>query len=119
MSTVSIHNTEHYQWGEPNAKGQRCDGWHLVKTPTLNIIQERVPQGCAEVKHYHQHAEQFFFVLEGIATIELENQLYELSPLQGLHVPAGKAHLLRNDQEQDLIFTVTSTPPSHGDKILV
>lgn len=119
MKIVSSNNAEHYQWGEPNHQGQKSDGWHLVKTPTLSVIQERVPTGCAEVKHYHEHAEQFFFVLQGIATIELENEVLQLQPHHGLHIPAGKAHQLRNEHSQDLVFTVTSTPPSHGDRIQV
>ncbi|MCE2595821.1 cupin domain-containing protein [Motilimonas cestriensis] len=104
-------SAEHYTWG-----GQ-CDGWHLVKSPNLSVIQERVPSGCVEVKHYHQKAEQFFFVLSGVATLEVAEQVFSLTPQQGLHVAAGVVHQLRNEAEQDLVFLVTSTPPSHGDRV--
>lgn len=50
-------NAEHYIWGA------HCEGWHLVKTDDLSIIQERMPPGTAEKRHYHQHAQQFFFIL--------------------------------------------------------
>ncbi|AZZ90251.1 cupin domain-containing protein [Hahella sp. KA22] len=111
MSVVSKDNAEHYIWGE------RCDGWHLVKSPTLSVIQERVPSGCAEVRHLHQKAEQFFFVLSGVATLEVGGETYTLHPHQGKHVPAGVPHQLRNESPEDIIFTVTSTPPSHGDRV--
>ena len=108
---VSIDNAEHYTWGE------HCDGYHLVKTAALSVIQERVPVGCHEVRHLHRYAEQFFHVLSGVATLEVDGIRYRLNPGQGLHVPAGVPHQLGNEETQDLEFVVTSTPPSHGDRI--
>ena len=107
----SVSNAEHYTWGEA------CDGWHLVKSPTLSVIQERVPPGASEVRHYHTHAEQFFFVLSGTASLEVDGTVYELRPMHGFHVPAGVPHQMKNTHDTDVIFTVTSTPPSHGDRI--
>ena len=37
-----IDTAEHYTWGGV------CDGWHLLKDPTLSVIQERVPPGAGE-----------------------------------------------------------------------
>ncbi len=108
---VSISNSEHYNWGDG------CDGWHLVKTPTLSVIQERVPSGCKEVRHYHQKSEQFFFVLSGIASLEVDGQENMLEAEQGIHIEAGVPHQLRNDQQFELIFLVISVPPSHGDRV--
>jgi len=111
MKPVSIDNTEHFVWGE------KCDGWHLVKSPALSVIQERVPCSCYEVRHLHQKSEQFFYVLSGIATIEVDGVVYMLTDGQGLHVPANVPHQLKNDGHEDLVFIVTSTPPSHGDRV--
>lgn len=108
---ISKEQAEHYQWG----KG--CDGWHLVKTPALSVIQERVPPGCSEVRHYHEKAEQFFFILSGRATLEVGGDIQTLGVQQGMHVPAGIPHQLRNEHDSDLVFLVTSTPPSHGDRV--
>jgi hypothetical protein len=47
IERIDIATAEHYVWGDV------CDGWHLVKSPSLSVIQERVPPGGAEVKHYH------------------------------------------------------------------
>lgn len=111
LAVINSNNSEHYNWGNG------CDGWHLVKSEQLSIIKERVPFGCSESRHYHQNAEQFFFVLSGIATMELDGEFYTIYPNNGLHVPAGKSHQLSNKNEPDLIFTVTSTPPSHLDRV--
>lgn len=111
MPAISSNNAEHYTWGE------RCDGWHLVKAANLSVIQERVPPGAAELRHYHERAEQFFFILSGLATIEVGGIPHRLGVHEGLHIPAGTVHRLSNDQEKDLVFVLISTPPSHGDRV--
>jgi len=108
---ISKESAEHYRWGTG------CDGWHLVKSDSLSIIQELVPFGCAEVRHYHERAEQFFFVLAGLATLEVNGCVHSLNKFQGMHVSAGVAHQLKNEHNEDLMFMVVSTPPSHGDRI--
>ena len=108
---ISTGNAPHYKWGD------NCDGWHLVKTDNLSVIQERVPSGASEVRHFHNQAEQFFFVLSGLATIEVDGVVHQLKPQQGIHVAAGVPHQLSNQQQEDLVFVVTSTPPSHGDRV--
>lgn len=111
MKITSLKNSEHYMWGS------NCDGWHLAKSEALSVIQERVPSGSSEVRHLHKNAEQFFYILTGIATIEVGGEVHTLEPNQGIHVPAGTAHTLSNQHEQNLEFLVISTPPSHGDRV--
>ena len=111
MSTVSLKNAEHYVWGE------QCDGWHLLNSPGLSVIQEHVPAGAGEVRHYHRNSQQFFFVLSGMASIEIEDETTIVPAGQGLHVPAGKIHRLSNAHSELLEFLVISAPHSHGDRI--
>lgn len=111
MEAISKENSEHYAWGGV------CDGWHLLKTPTLSVIQERVPPSGAESRHFHQRAQQFFYVLSGEAVMELENNEVVLGPRQGLAVPPGAPHRLLNRGNSDLVFLVISAPPSHGDRV--
>ncbi|MEI8606023.1 hypothetical protein [Pseudoalteromonas sp. B160] len=59
---ISVDNAEHYNWGDDC---DDCDGWHLVKSAALSVIQERVPPGCCEQSHKHEFAEQFFLYLMG------------------------------------------------------
>ncbi|GAA5214235.1 cupin domain-containing protein [Corallincola platygyrae] len=108
---ISKENAQHYQWGD------QCDGWHLAKTERLSVIQELVPPGKAETRHYHRQAEQFFFVLSGTATLEVSSTLFELQAQQGKHVPANTPHQLSNLGTEPLNFLVVSTPPSHGDRV--
>lgn len=113
MKVISTQNAEHYQWGD------HCDGWHLVRSDALSIIQERMPPGTVEVTHYHVQARQFFFVLAGEATFAIDGETFTLQAQQGIEVPAGVPHQIRNESEADVVFLVTSMPKSHGDRIEV
>lgn len=108
---IMRETAEHYTWG------QQCDGWHLVKNEMLSVIRERMPPGTAEIKHYHQQARQFFFILSGIATFEIEERQETLGPQTGIEVPPSAPHCIRNAAQTDLEFLVISQPPSHGDRI--
>lgn len=107
----SKENSKHYTWGEG------CDGWHLVESGTLSIIQEIMPAGTSEKLHYHHHAQQFFFILVGVATFEVENKCYEVPAGQGFHVHAKLKHRIMNRTTNSLEFIVTSEPKSHGDRM--
>jgi mannose-6-phosphate isomerase-like protein (cupin superfamily) len=112
MEIVSRENAEHYVWGGV------CDGWHLLKSSGLSVIQERVPPGGAEVKHYHEKAHQFFFVLSGEATMEIKEQKFVVGSEQGIEIPPKVSHRLSNEGKQDLSVIVVSAPMSHGDRII-
>lgn len=108
---ISKQNAEHYLWGD------NCDGWHLVKNEELSIIHERMPVNTTEVLHYHNKARQFFFILKGVATIQIEDEIIRLNPQEGLEVPPLMEHQMRNESNQDVEFLVISQPNSRGDRI--
>ncbi len=75
-----------------------------------------MPAGTAEQRHRHHRAQQFFYVLEGEAALEVEGTAHTLQAGQGLHVPPGSRHQMRNDSDTPLRFLVISQPMSHGDR---
>jgi mannose-6-phosphate isomerase-like protein (cupin superfamily) len=113
---ISAKSAEHYKWGGP--LGIDCDGWHLVKTPDLSIIEELMPAGTSEVRHSHIHARQFFYVLEGELTLEVEHHLFVLRPGEGIEISPGQQHQALNRGTNPVRMIVTSQPPSHGDRII-
>jgi mannose-6-phosphate isomerase-like protein (cupin superfamily) len=112
IGPISKSNAEHYIWGG------HCDGWHLVKNPQLSVIQERMPPGTAEVRHFHHHAQQFFYMLAGEAVMEVNGNSMVLTAGEGIWIPAGTTHQMTNDSADDVHFLVISQPPSHGDRVL-
>ncbi|MGA8263169.1 MAG: cupin domain-containing protein, partial [Ignavibacteriaceae bacterium] len=59
----------------------------FVNNEDLSIIQEKVPPGKSEVKHYHNISRQFFFILKGEGTIELQDKIVKLSKKRGWKFP--------------------------------
>jgi mannose-6-phosphate isomerase-like protein (cupin superfamily) len=112
--TISAKTAEHYTWGGPQATD--CDGWHLVKTPDLSVIEERMPSGTREQRHLHRRARQFFLVLEGELVLEVESEEFILGAGEGLEIAPGTAHQAINRSSSAVRFLVTSQPPSHGDR---
>lgn len=107
---VSRVNAEHYRWG------YECDAWHLVKDPAFTVIEELIPPGAAEVRHYHKKAQQFFYILSGEAMMDVEGEPTLLQAGTGLRVMPGLRHQIRNPSSSPLRLLVISQPPSHGDK---
>lgn len=111
VHVIDRDSAEHYVWGGSN------DGWHLVKRDEMSVIQERIVPGGAEVRHYHQHSRQFFYVLSGELTLEAGGTTHVLTAGQGLEVPPGVPHRAQNSSAAPVDFLVNSTPKSHGDRV--
>lgn len=116
MSTriVDTSTAEHYKWG--GANGTDCHGWHLVKTEDLSVIEELMPPGTKEERHAHTRSRQFFFVLQGELTLEVEYHDFVISAGKGVEVSPGQAHQAVNRSGAPVRMLVTSQPPSHGDR---
>ncbi|HBW48521.1 MAG TPA: cupin domain-containing protein [Herpetosiphon sp.] len=112
MMMINLKNAEHYVWGDG------CDGWFLHKSAAFTLIQERVPVGKAEVRHYHEYADQVFYVLQGVATLEVDGIIHQLQAGDSLAIPVGAAHQLSNQGPDELHFLLISQPNSHGDRVL-
>ena len=105
----------HYLWGGP--EGRSAEAWYLVQTPELHILEEHLPPGIAETRHLHQHARQFFYVLEGRLSMEIEDHRYTVEAGEGIEIAPGLRHQAANHGRSALKLLVTSQPPSHGDRL--
>ncbi len=108
--SISRENAEHYRWGND------CNGWHLVKDENLSVIEEFIPSGAAEVRHYHQKAQQFFYILSGEVMMEVEGRSTLLQAGTGIRILPGARHQISNPSSGTVRFLVISQPPSHGDR---
>ncbi|MFZ0859793.1 MAG: cupin domain-containing protein [Candidatus Sulfotelmatobacter sp.] len=109
--SVSRENAEHYRWGVD------CDGWHLVKDAQLSVIEEFMPPGAAEVRHHHERAQQFFYILTGEVLMEINGENMLIPAGSGVRIPPGTRHQIRNPSSGPVRFLVISQPPSQGDRI--
>ena len=108
---ITRTSARHYHWGIA------CDGWHLVAADSLSVIEEQMPPGASEVRHHHQKARQFFYVLSGVLSVELAGEETDLLPRHGLEIAPATPHRVFNRADVPAEFLVISSPPSHGDRI--
>lgn len=108
---ISKKSAEHYNWG------QNCDGWRLIDTASLSVIQEHMPPNTEETMHFHQKSQQFFFILSGTAVFELDEKVFEIQPNEGFHIKPGQIHKIKNNGPDELHFLVISEPKTQEDRI--
>jgi mannose-6-phosphate isomerase-like protein (cupin superfamily) len=87
-----------------------------VKQESVSVIEEKMPAGTAEERHRHARARQFFYVLSGALTFEMEGVTHVLAAGSGIEVPPGAAHTAANTGPEESRFLVVSLPPAHGDR---
>ncbi len=112
MDPIDRTTAPHYVWGEV------CDGWHLVRDERLSVIEERMPPGASEQRHWHERSRQFFYVLSGELTMEVDEKVHVLRAGVGLEIAPGVVHQALNRGGDDVRFLVMSAPASHGDRQL-
>ncbi len=78
-----------------------------------------MPAGTAEALHYHQFAQQFFFMLKGSATFEIEGETIVVNEQEGIHIQAGKKHRIINHTSSAIEFILSSQPSTAKDRINV
>lgn len=111
MTPTSRDRADHYGWGDG------CDGWHLVRSAELSVVEERMPPGAREPRHRHARARQFFYVLAGTLTVREDAATHRLGPSTGVEIAPTVAHEVINETDEDVRFLVISQPPSHGDRV--
>jgi quercetin dioxygenase-like cupin family protein len=75
-----------------------------------------MPPHTAEQWHTHDYAQQFFYVLEGQATMRTPAGEVVLPTGSGVQIAPGTPHQLANPDSQDLRFLVVSAPSTRGDR---
>ena len=110
MRIIDIGSGDRYEWGSGS------EGWHWLNRAELSVIQECVPPGDRERRHFHSRARQFFYILQGEAVLEVDRSRFTLRAGQALEVPPGAKHQFMNESAEPVTFLVVSSPHSHGDR---
>ncbi len=78
-----------------------------------------MPSGTFEIKHYHNKSRQFFYILNGEASMETTEGIFILRENEGIEIPPMMPHKILNNSDADLNFIVVSVPKSHGDRVVL
>ena len=65
--------------------------------------------------HKHEKEDEFFFVIDGLLLIDLEDKVIELKPKQGFTVPKGIMHRTRAPTRTSLLVIEQDTIKTTGD----
>lgn len=106
----SKNNSKHYIWGNS------CDSWILKDSQNLSIKQEIMPSETAEKLHFHNNAEQFFYVLKGEAVFYVDDEKFSLKSGESISILPKSKHYISNESENDLEFLVISNPSTNNDR---
>jgi len=104
------HPLKHYLWGN------QCEGWNLVDENMLSVKLETMPSGTEEILHYHQHAQQFFFILKGEAVFEIEGEIVLVHEKEGIHINPKEKHRIMNGSDTAMEFILCSQPSTQHDR---
>ena len=79
-----------------------------------SLAEARVPAGGATQRHYHKLSEEFYFLLEGTGTMEIDGEERQVGPGDAILIPAGAWHTIRAISA--MRFLCCCAPPySHED----
>ncbi len=79
-----------------------------------SLAEARLPAGVSTQRHYHKKTEEFYFLLEGEGTMEIEGEERLVEPGDAILIPAGTWHQITATHA--LRFLCCCAPPySHND----
>lgn len=90
-------------------------------TATNQSLAEAIlPPGAETEEHLHPRTEEIYYVLRGRGLMSLEGERREVGPGDGILIPTGTRHKIRNIGQEPLVFLCCCAPPySHEDTVLV
>ena len=80
-----------------------------------SLAEATLPAGGATERHYHKLSEEFYFVLEGTAVMEIDGAKKDVAPGDGILIPAGAWHQITAKSEGLRILCCCAPPYSHDD----
>jgi len=104
------------QTAPPFAWGVNCEGWTLISTERLHVLQERMPPQTHELRHVHDKTRQLYYILAGVALVDVAGETERLCAGEGIEIPPGAAHQLLNASNTPLEFLVISSAPPRDDR---
>lgn len=82
-----------------------------------SLAEASLPPGGSTQRHHHRLSEEFYYILEGSGTMEIDGETRKVAPGDAILIPAGAWHQIRCEESGDsLRFLCCCAPPySHDD----
>ncbi len=84
-----------------------------------SLAEATLPPGAATEEHSHPRSEEIYYILRGRGRMTLGGKSREVAPGDGILIPPGTRHTIRNLGPERLVFLCCCAPPySHEDTVL-
>ncbi|MDB6136748.1 MAG: Cupin 2 conserved barrel domain protein [Verrucomicrobiales bacterium] len=81
-----------------------------------SLAEATLPPGTSTQRHYHRLSEEFYFLLEGTGSMEIDGEIRGVSLGDAILIPAGAWHQITATSGTPLRFLCCCAPPySHDD----
>lgn len=83
----------------------------IANAPVKNqsLAEATIPGGGETERHWHRDSEEFYFMLAGTGTMEIDGEEHEVGVGDAILIPAGAWHQIR--ATSDLRFLCCCAPP--------
>ena len=91
-----------------------------TNTPVQNqsLAEATIPVGQPTERHYHKLSEEFYFILEGAGTMEIDGEIRPVCPGDAILIPSGAWHQITATERLRLLCCC-APPYSHEDTYFV
>ena len=84
-----------------------------------SLAEATLPFGGATEAHRHALTEEIYYILRGRGAMAVGEETREVGPGDGILIPPGVRHQIRNVGDGSLVFLCSCAPPySHKDTVL-
>jgi quercetin dioxygenase-like cupin family protein len=81
-------------------------------SPKANVTLSTFPPGSGSQDEVHENSDQIFYLIKGRLTFSAKGQVIaELKEGDGLLVPAGEVHAVRNERDEEGALLAITVPP--------
>jgi mannose-6-phosphate isomerase-like protein (cupin superfamily) len=81
-----------------------------------SLAEATLPPGSSTQRHYHRLSEEFYFILEGQAEMEIDEHLSLVNPGDAILIPPGAWHQIKAHTDTPVRLLCCCAPPySHDD----
>jgi mannose-6-phosphate isomerase-like protein (cupin superfamily) len=80
-----------------------------------SLAEATLPPGAATEPHHHLHTEEIYYILRGVGRMAVGADERTVEPSDGILIPPGARHTIRNIGPEPLVFLCCCAPPYAGE----
>jgi mannose-6-phosphate isomerase-like protein (cupin superfamily) len=85
-----------------------------------SLAEARLQVGASTTRHYHPLTEEIYYILEGNASMAIDDETREVGPGDAIAIPPGAQHQITNIGDKTLKFLCCCAPGyEHADTVLI